>query len=84
MIDKMMTIEVAMMMTRTYLFMTIKRENTFLVKRECLCICNFDINSDLYYHSMLFYPHEGCVFLLSVCHYHVYTLRYNLDCDLGT
>ena len=32
------------------------RENTFLVKRECCCNCNFETYSDVYYYCILLYP----------------------------
>ena len=36
------------------------RENTFLVKRECCCNCNFERYFDVYYHYILLYPHQRC------------------------
>ena len=57
-----------------------ERDNTFLVKRECCCICKFEIYSDVYYHCMSSYPHRTCVFLISGCHSCTWSLRYNLYC----
>ena len=37
-----------------------KRDNTFLVKRECWCICNFERYFDVYYHCILFHPCWRC------------------------